>query len=267
MRIISGNMRAFFRPANNAFYASLIGTSYCDSSYYIERRNSTNAVIEYVLDGEGWIEHENKTYHVERDMIYFLPAHTDQKYYADLHSPYVKIFMNVEGEFVDTLVNAYGLECKYTFNGIGLKSPFERIQLLTHSGRPSEEIQSSLQGIFVEILSGLSRTYSESQYSDEVLLLKRYLDDNADRIVSAEELSSIIFRSKDYCQKLFAKEFNMTPYEYQLNNKISIAKTYLSNTAMSIGQISEALGYSDQHHFSNMFKSKCGVSPAAWRKK
>ena len=138
--------------------------------------------------------------------------------------------------------------------------------MLLHSSRSGEEIQSALQGIFVEILSGLSRCHSESKYSSEVLVLKRFLDDNTDRIISSRELSALIFRSPDYCQKLFLKELGTTPYEYQLKNKINIAKTYLANTNMSIGQISEALGYSDQHHFSNLFKSKCGISPFAWRK-
>ena len=276
MRILSENvrktilfedMRAFTRPQDSAFYVSLSGTSYCDSSYYIERINSENAVIEYVLDGEGWIEFDSKTYHVERDMIYLLPARKDQRYWADRTSPFTKVFMNLNGDFTDKLIHAYGLSGKYVFDAKNLKAPFERIQLLLHSARSGEEIQSCLQGIFVEILSGLSRCHSESKYSSETLTLKRYLDDNTGKIISSRELASIIFRSPDYCQKLFLREFGMTPYEYQLKNKINIAKTYLANTNMSIGQISEALGYSDQHHFSNLFKSKCGISPLAWRKR
>ena len=261
------DMKAFTRTSGSPFYISLSGTSYCDASYLIERKSSPNAVIEYVVDGEGWVEFQGKTYHLERDMIYFLPAGEDQKYWADSENPFVKIFMDVRGDLVATLTEAYRLSSKYIFDGKGLKSLFERIQTLLHSGAGDDEVQSALQGTFVEILSALSRTQSESHHSEEALKIKRYLDSNTHKIVSTKELATEIFRSPDYCQKLFLREFGTTPYEYQLKNKMNIAKTLLASTTMSVGEISESLGYSDQHHFSNLFKSKCGMPPLAWRKR
>ena len=261
-------MKAFTRTGGgNSFYISLSGTSYCDSGYLIERRNSPNAVIEYVVDGEGWVEFRGKLYHLERNMIYFLPAGDDQRYWADAENPFVKIFMDLRGDFVDNITEAYGLSGKYIFDGAGIKPLFERIQTLLHSGKSDDEVQSALQGTFIEILSNLSRTQSEARHSEEALKIKRYLDANTHKIVSARELAAEIFRSPDYCQKLFAREFGLTPYEYQLKNKINIAKTLLVSTTMTVGEISESLGYSDQHHFSNLFKSKSGMSPLAWRKK
>jgi AraC-like DNA-binding protein len=261
-------MKAFTRTgAQSAFYISLAGTSYCDSSYLIERKNSPNAVIEYVVDGEGEVHCNGKIFRVKNDMIYFLPAHADQRYFADAENPFIKIFMDLRGELVETLTEAYDLTGKYVFEGTGLKASFERIQTLLHSDKSDDEIQCAMQGIFVEILSALSRTQTEAHHSDEALTIKKYLDSNTDKIVSAKELSAIVFRSPDYCQKLFLREFGTTPYEYQLKNKMHIAKTLLSNTTMTVGEISDSLGYSDQHHFSNLFKSRCGMSPLAWRKK
>lgn len=262
------DMKAFTRAGGvNPFYISLSGTSYCDAGYLIERKKSPNAVIEYVVDGEGWVEFQGKLYHLERDMIYFLPAGEDQRYWADADNPFVKIFMDLRGEFVATITEAYGLSGKYIFDGNGLKHLFERIPTFIHSNGSDADVQSALQGTFVEILSNLSRTQSEAHHSAEALKIKRYLDDNTHKIVSSRELSSNIFRSPDYCQKLFAREFGLTPYEYQLKNKMSIAKTLLVSTTMTVGEISESLGYSDQHHFSNLFKLKCGMSPLSWRKK
>jgi len=260
------DMKAF-AGAGSPFYISLSGTSYCDAGYLIDRKSSPNAVIEYVVDGEGWVEFRGKTYHLERDMIYFLPAGEDQKYWADSENPFVKIFMDLRGELVGNLTRAYGLADKFVFDGKGLKPLFQRIQTLLHSALDECEVQSALQGTFVEILSSLSRTQSEAHHSEEALKIKRYLDANTHKIVSSRELAAEIFRSPDYCQKLFLKEFGITPYEYQLKNKMNIAKTLLVSTTMSVGEISESLGYSDQHHFSNLFKSKCGMPPLSWRKK
>ena len=122
------DMKAFTRSASpNAFYISLAGTSYCDESYHIERHDSPNAVIEYVLDGEGTVECNEKSFHVGPDLIYFLPAHTHHRYYASESNPYTKIFMNINGELAEHMTRAFGLSGKYIFDGKGIKGSFLKI--------------------------------------------------------------------------------------------------------------------------------------------
>ena len=127
-------------------------------------------------------------------------------------------------------------------------------------------MQSALQGIFIEILCSLSLAESEAHHSVEALKMKEFLDENIHRLVSATELSRVIFRSSDYCLKLFKREFGVTPYAYQINRKMELAKYFLSKTEMSVEEIAESLGYCDVHYFSNLFINKCGIRPSAYRK-
>ena len=99
-----------------------------------------------------------------------------------------------------------------------------------------------------------------------IVFLKNYLDSHQERIVSADELAKNIFRSKDYCLKLFRREFHITPYAYQIERKMETAKSLLADTHISIGDIAEKLGYSDIHYFSNLFQKKCGCRPSEYRK-
>ncbi len=161
---------------------------------------------------------------------------------------------------------AYGLSGKHFFCGNILKPVFEKIVSVIHSDMPDSEMQSTLQGIFVEIISKLSIALRENEHSEEALKLRNYLDSNIGQLITSKELSKIIFRSQDYCQKLFNREFNITPYAYQLEQKMQTAKSLLANTNMSIGEIAEKLGYSDNHYFSNLFSKKCGCRPSSYRK-
>ena len=102
--------------------------------------------------------------------------------------------------------------------------------------------------------------------TDEMITLKNYIDANPNKIIGNGELAAMIYRSKDYTVKKFRESYGRTPYDYQLDCKLSVAKRLLSDTALSIRDISERLGYSDQHYFSNLFKEKCGVTPSAYRK-
>ncbi len=247
-------------------YIELAGVTFPDSNYTITRNNSDVMVLEYITEGDGYVVIDGNPHHVCSDMIYFLPQGMNQYYYADSDNPFEKIFLNVNGSMCEHLRLGYSLSSKYFFQGDGLKPLFLRISDIIHSNINDNEMQSALQGIFVEILSRLSMVVKENRYSSEAIILKNHLDSNTNRIVASEELSKLIFRSKDYCQKLFLREFNTTPYAYQLEQKIQIAKNLLLNSQISVGEIAEKVGYSDIHYFSNLFQKKCGLRPLAYRK-
>ena len=248
------------------FYIKLSGMTYPDPTYHIVRSHSDISVIEYIIDGEGYVCLKGETHLVCKDMIYFLPQGERHDYYSDSKNPFTKIFLNVSGSLCEHLVLAYGLSGKHFFDGNGLKPVFEKIVSVMQTNMPDSEMQAILQGIFVQILSKLAFAITEMAYSAEALQLKSYLDSNLGRIVSAKELSKTIFRSQDYCQKLFSREFHITPYAYQIERKIQTAKSLLLNTHLSVGEIAEKLGYTDIHYFSNLFQKKCGCRPSGYRK-
>ncbi len=260
--------KAFPPPTDGSpVHISMAGITYPDLSYHITRPNSVVSVVEYIIDGEGYLIIDGETRHVSRDMIYFLPAGMNHEYYSDKDNPFTKIFMNInQSSFIDRMVSAYHLEGKHIFDGNGLKEVFERILVTIHSDVADDDMQPVFNGILCEIFSRLQKNEHISAHSDEAIKLKNYLDANLDRIVSSKELSSVIFRSTDYSLKLFSREFGITPYSYQIDRKIQIAKTLLSDTSMSVGEISQTLGYDDMHYFSNLFKAKTGVRPLAYRK-
>lgn len=245
---------------------TLAGITYPDPNYRTFRPNSNVSVIEYIIDGGGYVILDNKIHPVSKDMVYFLPEGQNHNYYSDSENPFTKIFMNISGEFCQHLAYVYGLSGKPFFDGKGLKPVFEKISDVIHSDLSDNEMQAALQGIFMEIISKLSLTLIENQYSDEALKLKNYLDSNTHRLITMKELSKIIFRSPDYCQKLFSREFNITPYAYQLERKMQTARSLLTDTNISIGEIAEKLGYTDIHYFSNLFQKKCGCRPTDYRK-
>ena len=244
----------------------LVGITHRNPSYVITRKKAKMFVIEYVISGAGYVFYDGEMHRVEADTVYILYAGDDHRYYADTHAPFEKIFMNIRGDFCFDILSAYNLSGKHLFSGGRLRADFEKILSVIHSDISEGEMQSLLQGIFIKIISALSSGESASRYSTEGLKMKEYLDSNTASIVSADELSKYIFRSPDYCLKLFKREFGVTPYSYQINRKMQVAKALLANTTMSVGEISASLGYADVHYFSNLFYSKCGQRPLSYRK-
>ncbi len=248
------------------FYISLAGITYPNSNYHLSQKKRSISVIEYVTDGKGYVLIDNEYKEVKSDMIYFLKKDEHHEYFADKKDPFTKIFLNISGTLSKEIATLYGLANEHIFINKKLRSVFERIPQVLHSSKNEEEMQIELQVILIEILTKLSYQQSKEKVSKEATELKEYIDTNINRIIPNSELANVIFRSVDYCQKLFIKEYGSTPYAYQINKKIMIAKNLLTNTDISVGELGASLGYNDPHYFSNIFKTKTGLSPLKYRK-
>ena len=87
---------------------------------------------------------------------------------------------------------------------------------------------------------------------------------------------------KTYSLKNLAKEYNISPSSlshqfkritgssvmgYLLSCRIATAKKYLTKTNLSISEIVERCGFSDNSNFSRTFTALCGLSPSDFRNK
>jgi AraC-like DNA-binding protein/CheY-like chemotaxis protein len=64
----------------------------------------------------------------------------------------------------------------------------------------------------------------------------------------------------------FKKKTGMTFVDYVNNLRISLARSLLSSTSMTLMQISITCGYNSQSHFNRIFKKNEGISPGQYRK-
>jgi AraC-like DNA-binding protein len=65
----------------------------------------------------------------------------------------------------------------------------------------------------------------------------------------------------------FMARVGISPRQHYLNTRLQKAQDLLINTAKSIKEIAEILGFESASHFSKQFKSRVGHSPNDWRVK
>lgn len=253
------------------FCLHLAGTSYCDGTYKMERKNSPIYVFEYILKGKGTVTIKGTgatTFTASEGDIYILHRKSDHCYYSDENDPWIKVWFNIYGPLTDNLVQAYNLGEVHHVPNLDLKDLF--LEMITTANSPldsTEEIFNKAAIIFHKIVI---RIYSEvhqsqSRYSPEASMLRNYLDKHVERNISILELGNLIFRSPSQTIRIFKKAFSMTPYNYLLMKKIEVAKFLLINTNMSIKAIAYKLSFADEHYFSNYFKSRTDISPSEFR--
>jgi AraC-like DNA-binding protein len=268
----------FYAPQTKTpFYLEMAGISYCDGTYKITRQDSKETVLEYIVDGYGYINVDGENYTASAGDVYILRKGTAHTYCSDAQKPWVKIFFNIRGSLAEKILDEYklGRKGKVVLRGTGLESDFrELLEKLSDDTVSQTERFDRATLDFLKIvikLSNLDKQQGELcgellNAEDEMNRLVEYIAMNPKRIVGNQELANVIFRSKDYLIKRFHTNFGITPYEYQLQQKFFSATNMLKNTKMSVKEIASALGYDDQHYFSYMFKKRCGTSPTQYRK-
>ena len=71
--------------------------------------------------------------------------------------------------------------------------------------------------------------------------------------------------SYEHMERCFKRHFGMSPGSYLAGMRVAKAKDMLHETALSVGEIADALGYDDAAYFSRLFAKKAGLAPGKFR--
>jgi len=242
----------------------ICGTTHPDKKYSITRPNSTVSCIEYVEEGRGTVEIDGATFHPHAGDSYFLIEGKDQHYFSDECEPWKKHFINLSGRLVRALAEGYGLDGIYYFRGLDLKDELTRIIALSRSDDdPTGEIIGILHEIFMKMHDHARGRAQKCGLAED---MKDFLNTKLTERFHIDELCRHISRSESQTIRIFKREYGITPYTYVLNKKLELAKSLLSGTALTVREIADKLCFADEYYFSNLFKTKVGLTPSEYRR-
>jgi AraC-like DNA-binding protein len=118
---------------------------------------------------------------------------------------------------------------------------------------------------FLGFLPGMNQAAPDSIPPDLASVIKFY-NETPHTEVSLESMAAIADMGVEKFRKYFSSIMGMPPVQYILKKKITKSKEFLSDSRMTIREISGALGFSDPYYFSRIFKKHEGLSPDQFRK-
>jgi hypothetical protein len=97
--------------------------------------------------------------------------------------------------------------------------------------------------------------------------LKEVIQDQIDTNLSLKELSKGLDISASYLSREFSRYFEDLSFgEYIRKQRIEKATELMQNPAYSLTEIAYLTGFSDQSHFTRIFKRNTGQNPSVYRK-
>ncbi len=92
-----------------------------------------------------------------------------------------------------------------------------------------------------------------------------YIEANLDREIALTALAQTAGMSAHYFSELFKQSVHVSPHQFVLRRRIDRARRLLNNARVSIFEAAIRSGFSDQSHFTKMFRRIVGVTPTAYR--
>lgn len=129
-----------------------------------------------------------------------------------------------------------------------------------------DEIANQMVEMFTFICNAMSDK-RDSYGKRQAILALRYIDENyADSSVSLNSVCTALAMSTSYFSSVFKNHTGETFIEALTKKRIERAKILLEQGNRKTYEIAEAVGYSDAHYFSLIFKKTTGKTPTEYAK-
>ena len=97
-------------------------------------------------------------------------------------------------------------------------------------------------------------------------LTRLYVYENFRDKITISDVCSALGRTKSAICPAFKQKYGVTVMDYITSLRVDEAKKMLIETDLSVGEISEAVGFSDTSYFSKVFLKSAGLTPTQYRR-
>ena len=237
----------------------------------------------YLIKGDVTYVIEGKTYHIEPGDVIVVKVGEIHKLMIDLNEEYERVVIQFDRTILPTYFSGpndlFSLLDDSTLHKHVIKK-----DIVNKTSIPT--IIKEIMGIFdkntywhpllisesIKLLVEMNKIYS-SQYDERAIDATSkpirdtidYINENIERRLSLDEISSNVFISKFYLTRLFKLETGMTINEYVTTKKMHRANEMIVS-GMEPGEAANKVGYANYSSFLYNYKKVFGMTPLQNRK-
>lgn len=234
-------------------------------------------IIHFILSGHGVYSAGGNTYALNPGQMFLIYPDEPVIYCADEKDPWAYAWIGFKGLKTDAILK----NCGFSQNRLVLPAPapdvfmgffdefFEHVTL----NFPNELYRESILLRLLAILADhhthlvLEDIHNQTSHSDNayINLAIDYIGQMYMQNIKVTDIADHIGITRSHLNYIFQNELNISIQKFLMEFRMHKAANFLVSTTMSIKEISNQVGYSDQLAFSKAFKNKFGMSPKSYR--
>ena len=251
----------------------------CGRTSLTRHRHTDDGTLEIIqiLDGEGSVLIQDKTYALFPGMLFFIDA-------ADVHflnpqneASYRRNKLIVDKATLHRALEAVGdtelLNVFRSENGgcfIPEQTQLEQIDEVFRSvcTTPQSSGTATLYAVVQLIQLALPRLQTVPSESDaRISAILQFIRQHYAEPLSVESIAEQVMMSKFHLCHLFRTHTGMTVMQYLNEQRLHAARSMLSRTTRPVVEIALACGFGSSSHFSTVFRSREGLTPREYRQR
>ena len=254
------------------------GYEQCEPGHSFGPAARNHYLFHYVLSGTGTLMADNakgetQTYSIKSGQGFLIFPGQITTYYADLRLPWEYVWIEFDGLRVKEALELTELSMNspvYRSHSKDLREQLvnEMMYIVHHAKESPFHLIGHLYLFFDYLMQSSKSTklVHSSKMSDFYIKEAiHFIEQNFQNNITVEEIASVCGINRSYFGKIFRKSIGRSPQEFLMNYRMVKATELLKLTSLSIAEISSAVGYENQLHFSRAFKTVYGISPRQWR--
>lgn len=255
------------------------GRERCTPSHSYGPAARNHYLFHYVISGTGSLMADNSKgetihYTIRSGQGFMIFPHQINTYIADNTLPWEYVWLEFDGLRVKEAVEIAGLSPDHPVYHAAFKDLREQMmdEMIYIVQNPDKSPFHLIGHLFL-FMDYLTRSCASIRLSSTGRLRDFYIrealsfiEQNFQNDISVEDIARFCGLNRSYFGKIFKDTVGRSPQDFLMNYRMVKATELLKMTQLSIGDISNAVGYSNQLHFSRAFKNIYGISPRDWRK-
>jgi AraC-like DNA-binding protein len=254
------------------------GWEQCKPAHSFGPAARNHFLFHYVVSGMGTLMADNskgitQSYSIKSKQGFMIYPNQVTTYIADRDLPWEYVWIEFDGLRAKSILESAGFTPDapiYRAKSKSLREDMMNEMLYMTQNREASQLH--LIGHLYLFLDYLARSSCDTPivqgsrlrdfYLHEAM---NYIEHNFQNDISVEDIAAVCGLNRSYFGKIFKEAIGKSPQDFLLNYRMLKAAELLKLTQLSIGDISNAVGYSNQFHFSRAFKSIYGIAPREWR--
>ena len=254
------------------------GMEQCSPSHSYGPAARNHFLFHYIISGTGTLYADDstgttKTYHLKSGEGFLIFPNQITTYIADKELPWEYVWIEFDGLRAKEAMDTAGFSLdrpiiKKKKRDMSQKMEEELVYIATHSDETIFNIIGHLYLFLDYFMRSTVSTVVKGSTKLQDYYIKEaitYIEQNFQNDISVVDIANRLGINISYFGKIFKQTLKQTPQEFLINYRMIKATELLRLTKMSIGDISKAVGYENQLHFSRAFKKIYNISPREWR--
>lgn len=251
----------------NFLYMQVFSLLDAGENYHTRRKGFPYYLLLYTYEGEGGLEYKRKTYKMSSGTGCVIDCMEPHAYFTS-GKKWKHCILHYAGKMAEWIQTQYMTDGTPIFvRKAG--SPFQKnLEELLCVNQKMDiyreyDVSMCLNKLLMDIVKEKNKEILV--IPDDIRYLQCYLENNFTQDMTLDKIADFMNMSKYHLEREFKKYIGQPIIAYITELRMARAYYYLSNTNISIGQISEMSGFSDYPNFLKLFKARTNMTPREYR--